>query len=108
MRDSCQISLRQRNTLHTMKTAPKFTLVSEWLKAGGMSLGLYLVEDYLYETEKAIAVKATQHNRAGNPYVGKAFLPKSQIQMVENDFYTEGVKKMLLVPGWLMQRANLV
>lgn len=87
--------------------SPKFTKVSEWIKAGGMNLGLYLVEEILYETEKAIAVKATQFNRAGNPYTGKAFLPKSQIQVVDNDFYTEGDLKMLLVPSWLMKRANI-
>lgn len=90
-----------------MKTQ-KFTRVSEWLRAGGMSLGLYLVEDCLYETEKAIAVKATQFTRAGNPYAGKAFLPKSQIHKVENDFYVKGGATMFLVPHWLMDRSNLI
>lgn len=91
-----------------MNKTPRFTKVSEWIAAGGMTLGLYLVEDYMYETEKAIAVRAMQFNRAGNPYLGKAFLPKSQIQIVENDFYTQGAARMFLVPGWLVKQSNLV
>lgn len=90
-----------------MKT-PRFKTVSEYLAAGGMALKLYLIEDFLYETEKAIAVKATQINRAGNPYSGKAFLPKSQVQMVKNDYYTNGPDLMILVPDWLVRRANLI
>jgi hypothetical protein len=86
----------------TNRTA--FKTVSQYLNAGGMSLGLYLMESPIRETEKALAFPCVQSNSYGNPYNGAAWLPKSQLTKVQNDFYTDGPKEMFLCPEWLYRK----
>lgn len=69
-----------------------------------MSLDLFLLESPAKETEKAIAFPCVKFNSYGNPYNGLAWLPKSQLTKVENDFYTTGPKEMFLCPGWLYSK----
>jgi hypothetical protein len=85
--------------------ATQFSKVSEYINAGGMSLGLFLMESPAKETEKALAFSAVKMNACANPYQGLAWLPKSQLEVVENDFYTDRLgEKMYLVPGWLYRK----
>lgn len=91
-----------------MKTdTKKFAKVSEYIEAGGMSLGLFLMESPVDETEKALAFSVEKFNRAGNAYTGKAWFPKSQLRRVENDFYANGPAEMYLAPQWLMERNGI-
>jgi hypothetical protein len=78
--------------------------VSQYLNEGGMSLGFYLMESPAKETEKAIAFPCVKFNSCGNPYNTIAWLPKSQLTKIENDFYTKGEKEMHLCPGWLYSK----
>jgi len=87
-----------------MTATQQFKTVSEYLAAGGMSLNLYLLESPSKETEKALAFPCVKFNSYGNPYNGLAWLPKSQLAKVENDFYTTGPKEMFLCPGWLYSK----
>lgn len=87
-----------------------FTKISEWVTAGAMATGLYMLEQQpINETEKALAFTGIRFTAAGNPTAGKVWLPKSQVQKVTNDFYTDSLgAEVFLVPGWLMQKNNLV
>ena len=80
---------------------PAIKTVSQYLNEGGMSLNLFLLESPAKQTEKAIAFPCVKFNSCGNPYNSLAWLPKSQLTKVENDFYTTGPKEMFLCPGWL-------
>ena len=88
----------------------RFTKVSEWISAGAMLTGIYMLEQSpVSETEKALAFNGTRFTAAGNPTTGKVWLPKSQIQKVTNDFYTDSIgAQVFLVPAWLMERNGLV
>lgn len=78
--------------------------VSEYLALGGMAIGM-LLESPVKESEKALAFKAVKFNACGNPYNGIAWLPKSQLVEVENDFYTnQAPAKMHICPTWLYAR----
>ena len=90
---------------HNMKNTTKITTVSEYISKGGMKLDMYLLESPARETEKALGFPCVQFSSYGNPYNGIAWIPKSQISKVENDFYTEGPKEMYLCPGWLYKKA---
>lgn len=78
-----------------------FTKASEWIAAGNMKTGLYLLECVERETEKAVGFKAEKHTEFGRPYSTTCWFPKSKLQEIENDFYVSGPAKMFLVPGWL-------
>lgn len=82
----------------------KFTKVSEYIAAKTMDTGLYLMENIVGETEKAVAFAVQKWNAtATSTYVAKCWMPKSKIQKVENDFYIHGEKTMYLAPVWLIQ-----
>jgi len=81
-----------------------FKTVSEYIAAGSLATGMFLLESPVAETEKAVAFEAVKFNSYGNPYAGKAWLPKSQLTKVENDFYTNGPKEMFICPGWLYSK----
>ena len=87
---------------NTNRTAIK--TVSQYLNEGGMSLNLVLLESPSKETEKALAFPCVKFNSNGNAYNGLAWLPKSQLTKVENDFYTNGEKTMFLCPEWLYSK----
>lgn len=80
----------------------RFAKVSEWIAAGNLASGYYLLERLKRETEKAYGFTA----KKWCPYSGwmkpsVCWLPKSQVQRVENDFYTHGPAQMFVVPEWL-------
>ena len=83
----------------------KFTKVSEYLKAGSLSIGC-LLENPVKETEKAIAFGGIKHNQYGYPYNGTYWLPKSQLLKLENDYYThpDAPSEMWFCPSWLWQK----
>jgi hypothetical protein len=85
---------------------PNFTKVSEYIAAGAMQTDWFLIEELPQgETEKALAFSAIKFNSYGNPYLGKAWVPKSQILELVNDFYTnDAPEKMFLCPGWLYRK----
>lgn len=75
--------------------------VSEYIAKGGLQIGA-LLESPVKETEKALAFPTVKHNRCANPYETQAWLPKSQLVEIENDFYTNNApEKMYLCPTWL-------
>ena len=78
-----------------------FAKVSEWIAAGGMNSGLYLLERVERETDKAIGFKAEKYNSCGNLKPATCWMPRSKVKAVENDFYTNGPARMYLVPAWL-------
>lgn len=69
-----------------------------------MSINLVLLESPSKETEKALAFPCVKFNSYGNAYNGLAWLPKSQLTKVQNDFYTNGDKEMFLCPEWLYSK----
>lgn len=78
------------------------TKVSEWIAAGDLTSGYYLLEQLERETEKAYGFSAKKWcPYSGWMKPGVCWLPKSQVQRVENDFYTHGPRAMFLVPEWL-------
>lgn len=89
-----------------MKETQQFSKVSEYINAGGMNIGLYLMESPVRETERALAFPAVKFNACANPYQGLAWLPKSQLQRIENDFYTDESRgsEMFLCPEWLYRK----
>lgn len=89
-----------------MKTRrPNFTKVSEWIAAGALSTGFFLIETPVKETEKALAFNAVKMSAYGNPYLGVTWLPKSQLVEVENDYYTQGPAKAFVCPAWLYSKS---
>ena len=85
-----------------MKTQQaNFTKVSEWIAAGNMNSGLYVLEHVERETDKAIGFKAEKYNSYGNLKPATCWMPKSKVKAVENDFYTNGPARMYLVPAWI-------
>lgn len=85
-------------------TANAIKTVSQYLNEGGMSLKLVLLESPSKETEKALAFPCVKFNSYGNAYNGLAWLPKSKLTKVENDFYTNGAKEMFLCPEWIYSK----
>lgn len=85
-----------------MKTQQaKFAKVSEWIAAGNMKTGLYVVEKVSRETDKAVGFTCEKYNEFGNLKPSVCWVPKSKVQSVENDFYANGPKQMFLIPSWL-------
>lgn len=84
--------------------ARKFAKVSEWIAAGNMASGFYLMEAVERETEKAVGFKAEKFNAAANLKPATCWVPRSQLQEVENDYYTSGAGRMFLMPAWLYGR----
>jgi len=78
-----------------------FLTVSEWVAAGCFKTGQYCLEKLVSETEKAFGFKAEKYNSAGNLKPVICWIPKSQVQIVRNDFYVTGPEKMFLLPAWL-------
>ena len=83
--------------------AAKFKTISEWIEAGALNTGLILVSIIARESEKAIGIADQRYNKYGNPVPAICWFPKSQIQVVENDYYTDGTTKNYLVPAWLFE-----
>lgn len=54
-------------------------------------------------TEKAVAVKATKVGER-NTWETLAWFPRSQVELVQNDFYINIQADFVLVPDWLLQR----
>ena len=79
--------------------------VSEYIALGGLAIAV-LVDSPVRETEKALAFSAVRTNSCGNEYLGVAWLPKSQLVEVENDFYTnDAPSKMYICPTWLYEKS---
>ena len=83
------------------QAAAVFKKTSEWVAAGNLNTGLYCLERVERETDKAIGFKAQKYTEFGNLKPAICWFPKSKLQVVENDFYLNGPKKMFLVPAWL-------
>lgn len=81
--------------------AATFSKVSEWVAAGNMESGFYVLERIERESDKAIGFKAEKYNSFGNPKPAVCWMPRSKLQSVENDFYVNGPSRMYLVPAWL-------
>lgn len=88
----------------TKATKQKFAKISEWISAGNMASGWYLMEGVERETEKAVAFKAARGNAYGYLTSCMCWLPRSQMQEAENDFYVNGEARMFLVPDWLLRK----
>ena len=89
------------------KQTAKFSKVSEWIAAGNMASGFYLMEGVERETEKAVGFKAQKFNAAAYLKPATCWIPKSQMQEVQNDFYTNGAARMFLLPAWLYSRKEV-
>lgn len=104
---------------------PAQSTVSEWLKAtveihqsdkyaqtkeGKAAWKLWdqfrliSANDVERETEKAIGVKCTYWNSCANAKPGTAWIPKSQIKEIANDYWTnpDQASRFYLVPTWLI------
>jgi len=91
----CRQSLRMSNTKH------RFTKVSEYIAAGALEVG-FVLESPTRETEKALGFKGVKFNSYGNAYDAVIWLPKSQLQKLENDFYTNDAPAVMwFCPSWL-------
>ncbi len=88
----------------TRQTTPRhYQTVSAVIAAGLLKSGFYLLETPLRETEKAVAFAAVGGNAYGYPCRKTAWLPKSQVVKLANDFYTNRAPaEMWLVPAWLI------
>lgn len=80
--------------------------VSEWIAAGGLKSGYYLLERPISESrDKAVGVALQKYVGAGNPIRATAWFPKSWVKFVINDFYSDSIgKEVMLVPDWLMKK----
>lgn len=87
-----------------MNNSKAFKKVSEYIEAGAFKVG-FLLESPIKETEKALGFEGVKFNSYGNPYNAVIWLPKSQLQKLENDFYTnEAPDVMWLCPTWLYKK----
>ena len=78
-----------------------FSKVSEYIAAGALEVG-FLLELPTSETEKALGFKGVKFNSYGNAYDAVIWLPKSQLQKLENDFYTNDAPLVMwFCPSWL-------
>jgi hypothetical protein len=78
-----------------------FTKVSEYITAGAMKVG-FVLESPIRETEKALGFNGVKFNSSGNAYDAVIWLPKSQLQKLENDFYTNDAPPIMwFCPSWL-------
>lgn len=79
----------------------RFTKVSEYIAAGALSIGCVL-ESPIRETKKALGFQGVKFNSYGNPYNAVIWLPKSQLQKLVNDFYTNDAPEIMwFCPAWL-------
>jgi hypothetical protein len=80
----------------------KFTKVTEWLSAGNMASGFYLVEAPITKTtDKAVGFAAKKMNEFGNLKDSIMWVPKAKACEIHNDFYVNGPLKMFLIPEWI-------
>jgi hypothetical protein len=87
--------LRMSNAAH------RFSKVSEYIAAGALEVG-YVLESPIRETEKALGFAGVKFNSYGNPFNATIWLPKSQLQKLENDFYTNDAPPVMwFCPAWL-------
>lgn len=82
--------------------ASKFKKISEWINAGALTTGFMLVSNVAKESEKAIGIEDQRYNQYGNAVSAICWFPKSQIQAVENDYYTDNSAQNYLIPEWLI------
>lgn len=85
--------------------ASKFTRVSEWVEAGGLSTGWsHLLLPVVKSSDKAVGFQGLRKNLSAtslNPAI--IWLPLSQVVKVEDDFYDCKVEgQNYLVPHWLI------
>ena len=84
-----------------MKTTTTFNTVSEYIAAGALKVG-YVIESPVRETEKALGFSGVKYNSYGNAYDAVIWLPKSQLQKLKNDFYTNNAPSVMwFCPAWL-------
>ena len=84
-----------------MNTTTTFTTVSEYIAAGALKVG-YVIESPVRETEKALGFSGVKYNSYGNAYNAVIWLPKSQLQKLKNDFYTNNAPSVMwFCPAWL-------
>jgi len=87
------------NKINTMNT---FNKVTEWLAAGNLATGFYLIEAPITKTtEKAIGFAAKKMNEFGNLKDSTMWVPKAKAFEIQNDFYVNGSSKMFLIPEWI-------
>lgn len=95
------ISRHCRQIAHMSNTKHRFTKVSEYIAAGAMEVG-FVLESPTRETEKALGFKGVKFSSYGNAYNAVIWLPKSQLQKLENDFYTNDAPAVMwFCPSWL-------
>jgi len=81
-----------------------FSKVSEYIAAGGLEVG-YVLESPIRETEKALGFNGVKFNSYGNAYDAVIWLPKSQLQKLVNDFYTNNAPDVMwFCPSWLYSK----
>lgn len=80
---------------------PTFHKVSEWIAAGAVASGFFVLERIAQTTHKAVGFVAEKYNLAGNPYAATCWMPRASVLEVHNDYYTHGPERMYLVPAWL-------
>lgn len=86
------------------RSRPVFQCVSEWIAAGNMATGYYCLERVASESAGAVGFTADKFNAVGNLCPATCWIPRSQMQEVDNDYYPQGPARMYLVPAWLYQR----
>ena len=85
-----------------MNKKPTFKKTSEYVAAGAMQTGWFEIT-VVKSTEKAVAVECKKYNSFGNDYKSMTWFPKSQVIVMENDFYTDTIgQKTTIAPGWLI------
>jgi hypothetical protein len=89
--------------LLSKKAAFMIETTSQWIEAGGLANGwVHLTTPIQGSSDKTISVKAMKWNgSATKQFETVAWLPKSQIVAVENDYKIEG--QNYLVPNWLIE-----
>jgi hypothetical protein len=82
---------------------PMFENISQWIHAGNMKTGLYVLEKMVRQTDKAMGFACAKFNDYGNLKPAVCWMPISRLQTVKNDYYVNGPPTMYLVPDWLYQ-----
>lgn len=79
-----------------------FNTVSEYIKAGGMETGFYVMP-VARASDKAVAVNAEKYTATAlNTYKTLCWFPKSKVKVIRDDFYTDSMgQEVALVPSWL-------
>lgn len=92
----------QIDPVNEINTMSKFTKVTEWLAAGNLATGFYLIEAPITKTtEKAVGFSAKKMNEFGNLKDSTMWVPKTKACEIQNDFYVNGPSKMFLIPEWI-------